>query len=181
MKISTFIIAIAASLFASVALAAPVVWTITGANLASGKLITGSFTYDADTNTYSNINISTTGGVGPFTLIYPSPGPSATGGYFIQSPASPGQNGIVMFSAAKTNAGGTLTITTGASQGGLFTCTGVCTSGSFTVGEHFTSGTIVGVPAAAVPTLSQWAMILTGLLLAGFARIQIRQSRAARA
>lgn len=132
-------------------------------------------TYDADTNTYSAINITSTGGVGPFTAIAAGPASSATNNYFIQTPAGVGQNGIVFVTSSKTNAGGTLTIITGAGAGGLYTCLGVCTSGALTAGRHITAGTIVGVAPAAVPTLSEWAMILFGLMLAGGAALYIQR------
>ena len=38
-------------------LAAPVIWTLEGVTLDSGGLISGSFAYDADTNSYSDIAI----------------------------------------------------------------------------------------------------------------------------
>jgi hypothetical protein len=172
MRVAGFIIAVVASFFATVAVATPVVWTVNG-TLASGKVITGSFTYDADTNTYSAINISSTGGVGPFTI---TPlGASSTISIFTVSPLQTGQDGIIFSSAAKTNAGGTLPIT-----GGLLfdclepTCTSVLPRG----GESFSSGTLVGAPPAAVPTLSQWVMVLLGLTMAGTAAVLVQRRQA---
>lgn len=46
----------------------PVIWIVNG-TLASGKLITGSFTYNADTNICSSVNGRSIGGVGPFTAL----------------------------------------------------------------------------------------------------------------
>jgi hypothetical protein len=163
---------------AGAGLAAPVVWTLNNATLASGKVITGSFTYDSDTNAYSNINISSTGGVGPFTILMPNFPSNATTALFIQNPASPGQNGIFIDTNAKTNAGGTLTIST-SSQAGLFTCTGACTNGLWTSGENFTSGTIDGAPATPVPTLSEWALTALGLILALAAAGMVQRRRIA--
>mgnify|MGYP000039954710 CR=1 FL=1 len=110
MRVTSFIIAVVASFCATVALATPVVWTVNG-TLASGKVITGSFTYDADTNIYSAVNISSTGGVGPFTIF--APGGISTTGIFSVSPVQYGQDAILIQSAAKTNSGGTLVITGG--------------------------------------------------------------------
>lgn len=179
MKLLTFVVAIAASLFASAASADPVVWTLNGVTTANGFTVTGSFTYDADTNTYSAINVTSTGGVGPFSAIANAPASSAGTALFIQTPAGAGQNGIVFSTANKTNAGGTLTITTGAGAGGLYTCTGVCAGGNYTLGSHITAGTMVGVAPTPVPTLSEWAMILFGLILAGGAAFYIQQRQVA--
>ena len=175
MKLLTLVVAIAASLFTTAALADPVVWTLNGVTTNDGKTVTGSFTYDANTNTYSAINITSTGGVGPFTAIAPAPASSAGTALFIQTPAGVGQNGIVFSTGNKTNAGGTLTITTGAGAGGLYTCTGVCAGGVYTVGSHITAGTMVGVAPVSVPTMSEWAMILFGLMLAGGAALYIQR------
>ncbi|WP_426039366.1 IPTL-CTERM sorting domain-containing protein [Brevundimonas sp. DC300-4] len=175
MKLLALVVAIAASMFAGAALAAPVVWTLNGVTTADGQTVTGSFTYDSDTNTYSAINITSTGGVGPFTAIATGPGSSSTQTFFIQTPAGIGQNGVVLVTSGKTNAGGTLTINTGAGAGGLYTCLGACTSGTLTAGRHITAGTFVGVAPAAVPTLSEWAMILFGLMLAGGAALYIQR------
>ncbi len=171
MRVAGFIIAVVASFFATVAVATPVVWTVNG-TLASGKVITGSFTYDADTNTHSAINISSTGGVGPFTII--APASSSTINIFTVSPLQTGQVGILILSAAKTNAGGTLPITGGL----LFDCLNpTCTSLLPRGGESFSSGTLVGAAPAAVPTLSQWVMVLLGLTLAGTAAVLVQRSR----
>lgn len=53
--------------------ATPILWTINGMTFDDGGTGSGSFIYDADTNTYSNINITTTvGSVLPGdTYLYP--------------------------------------------------------------------------------------------------------------
>lgn len=175
MKLLGLAVSMAASLFASAALADPVVWTLNGVTTLDGQTVTGSFTYDADTNTYSAINVTSTGGVGPFTALYPATASTAGAAIFIQTPAGPGQNGILLNTANKTNAGGTLTITTGPGNGGLFTCSGVCTNANLTAGRSIATGTLVGAPVVPVPTLSEWAMILFGLILAGGAALYIQR------
>ncbi len=42
--------------------AVPILWTISGASFDDGGTLTGSFVYDADTDTYSSISITTTSG-----------------------------------------------------------------------------------------------------------------------
>ena len=40
----------------------PLTWTISNATFSDGGTASGTFVYDADTNTYSSINITTTTG-----------------------------------------------------------------------------------------------------------------------
>ena len=42
--------------------ATPLVWTFAGTQTGDGGVVTGSFSYDADTNSFSNINVTLTGG-----------------------------------------------------------------------------------------------------------------------
>jgi len=51
-----------AALFSASANATPVVWYLSGVTFADGGTASGSFTYDADTNVYSTISVSTTVG-----------------------------------------------------------------------------------------------------------------------
>jgi len=51
-----------AVVFSASALAFPKTWTLVGVTFTDGGIAGGSFTYDADTNVYSNINIVTTAG-----------------------------------------------------------------------------------------------------------------------
>ena len=48
----------AIAMFAQTAQADPIVWTLEDLVFNDGTMVTGSFTYDAGTNTYSNWNIS---------------------------------------------------------------------------------------------------------------------------
>lgn len=169
--------AMACLFVAAPALAAPVTWTLSGVTTNDGRTITGSFTYDADTNTYSNRNIISTGGIGPFTAGYGAG--NATAGYFTQTPAGVGQNGIALISVApKTNVGGTLVLTTGNGNGGLFTCTdGACNVGTYTANGGIAGGSITA--PTPVPTMGEWAMILMGLMLAGGAAVMVQRRRLA--
>lgn len=45
--------------------ASPVAWTVSGATLSDGGAVTGCFVYDADTNTFSSVNVVTSGGANP--------------------------------------------------------------------------------------------------------------------
>jgi len=50
------------AMFSLPAYAVPVVWSVDGLARADGGTVSGSFTYDADTDTYSAINLTTTAG-----------------------------------------------------------------------------------------------------------------------
>ena len=43
----------------AVANGVPLIWYLSGVEFTDGGTASGSFTYDADSNTYSNINITT--------------------------------------------------------------------------------------------------------------------------
>ena len=43
--------------------AEPIVWQLNNFDLLDGAVATGVFTYDADTNTYSDVSITTTAGI----------------------------------------------------------------------------------------------------------------------
>ena len=62
---------VAAALFlvTQSASAIPVQWTLNGWNLTGGETVTGTFVYDADLGTFSNVNISSTLGPELFTFV----------------------------------------------------------------------------------------------------------------
>src|SRR5260370_9871267 len=53
---------LALSVFSVYASASPVLWTLVGVAFNDGGTASGSFVYDANTNTYSSINMTTTAG-----------------------------------------------------------------------------------------------------------------------
>lgn len=55
-------LAISALVFGSSSQAAPILWTLDGVRFNDGGTASGSFVYDADNNTYSAIDLSTTQG-----------------------------------------------------------------------------------------------------------------------
>lgn len=58
------------SLFSLTAKAFPMVWNLDGVTFNDGGTASGSFTYDADTNMYSDIAISTTSGISRIAASY---------------------------------------------------------------------------------------------------------------
>jgi hypothetical protein len=101
-----------AALSAQSASANPILWNLVGVTFDDGGTASGSFVYDADTNTYSNISITTTAGSefggATYTLINDiADAPTASGIYLVTSlPATPGLPGLIMGFFNLTNSGG---------------------------------------------------------------------------
>ena len=71
MRINTHLLALIAVILVGVtksASAIPVQWTLNGWNLTGGDTATGSFVFDADLGTFSNVNVSSTSGPESFTF-----------------------------------------------------------------------------------------------------------------
>ena len=165
-------------------------WTITG-TFSDGGTLSGSYTYDNDVpgGSYTNINVTTTAGT-PAPIL-------ATGATYTARGGLGGSNAVQLLTAGGTadgqraieiylvgnmgNAGGVRAINPGTSVEGL--CTGGTCTGAYGSQRQLVSGSVTGVPApvvAAVPTLTEWAMIgLTGLLAAVGATMAMRRRRVA--
>lgn len=123
--------AVAATVLASItvltfteAAANPVTWTLAGVSWTDGTTATGSFVYDADTDTFSGLNMTTSGGsIVPATNSWvfnvaglPSSESNASGivGFQAVDPASADETGASLVSlystgsSLLTNAGGTI-------------------------------------------------------------------------
>ena len=108
---------------AAVAKADPVTWYLVDANFSGGGSASGSFDYDADTNVYSSVAVTSTSGntfAGAeyrYGMLSSNYLPSATNVNF--SPASQpvaNEGALVMaFVSALTNAGGVVNIVVGSS------------------------------------------------------------------
>jgi hypothetical protein len=169
-------LALGLALPAASAFAAPVTWNVTG-TFVGGGTVAGSFVYDADTNAYSSINITTTAGSEPGAFY------TATSPLFTNSPTQfvavtaagrgAGNPRLVLeFSPSLNNAGGVRTL-----DGEEGTCVLNCNSfGSLPRPAIGSANTAV---PATVPTMSEWTMILLGVLLAGGAALTIQRRRKA--
>lgn len=155
--------------------AAPVIWNVNG-TISGGGTVSGSFAYDVDTNTYSAINITTTAGTLPgatYTTIHATAFSPTSLIALSAAGSGAGQPVISLSFPALTNAGGT-----GAASGTEGACSANCTFFSGTVRNY--TATLASVPAPApVPTMSEWAMILFGTMLAGGAALYVQRRRRA--
>jgi hypothetical protein len=100
--------------------AVPVTWTLNNVAFNDGATASGSFTYDADTNTYSSISVATTagsvlGGQG-FAGLLTDIGPDASRLGMAPTPSTTVAGLPILlfrFDTALTNAGGTSNLTLG--------------------------------------------------------------------
>lgn len=153
----TLCAAVASALLASAGHAAPLFWTLEDALLDDGGTATGRFTYDADTNTFSGISITTTAGTtlpgGIFSVFLE--GDSETLAIVPAGPLAGAPILQLIFDAPLTSAGGFVglaNIFLPAASSFEATCVdGDCLSADF--GRSFVDGVLVAspvpVPAAA--------------------------------
>lgn len=178
-KIAGFLTGAVMAMAAGAAWAVPVTYTVTGTTFVGGGSLSGSFTYDADINAYSAINLTTTAGgvypgqtyigingAGPFSTTTNLNVVTASG----NGPGQPVLN--LVWSAPLTNAGGTIAIQNFSAEG---VCNATCTTfGAAPVQRALAApGSITST--APVPTLSEWAMILMAMALAGMAVVFVRR------
>ncbi len=158
------------------AFAVPVLWTLTGVVFNDGGTASGSFIYDATTNTYSSVSITTTTGstrTGAAYSVTNTSISSSTAALYVTSAAA-NQTGLpalfLPFTSALTNAGGSVNIRLGLNasfDGSESNCGDAACSGPAVPQRLMTSGSVTGaVVTASIPTLSEWGLILLSGLLA---------------
>ena len=162
---------------APVAHAAALTWTLQNVVFDDGGTASGSFVFDADTNTYSAINVTTTDGSVLGGSVYQfanfEAGTLDADSVLLVAAANPGF-GTPAFNMnldeAMTNAGGTISIAMAPPPLAFeSTClTSVCSS-FFSIDRVVVSGTITAVPVPAAVWLFASAMGL----LAGLGRSRI--------
>jgi len=134
--------------------AAPVTWYLQGVTFVDGGTATGSFVYDANTNTYSSINITTTSGatLQGFTYAFYDPTFSdATIVDFVTSnnPNKTGTSYLELdFTPPLTNAGGTIPLNNASVE---FTCiNAACNPPGAGPSRVLASGSVTTTPGVAV-------------------------------
>lgn len=172
-----------AALLPTLAGAAPLVWTLSGVTLADGGVVTGSFTYDATTNSYSAIAVTTSGGTSP-GYTYTAYDPGTLGGpnsRFLVAVPNPGlgnfQNTpvLVLEFDALTNAGGTSNINALSSNSYEGTCFNT-TCSSANIVRYVTAGRLTAPTPAAVPAISNLGLCGLALLLAAAPFLFLRRT-----
>jgi hypothetical protein len=174
-----------AALLPSLVGAAPLVWTLSGVTLADGGSVTGSFTYDATTNTYSAINVTTSGGTSP-GYTYTAYDPNALGGqksYFLSAVPNPGLANfegtpiLVIEYGSLTNAGGTSSINVISSNSFEGTCLdATCISASIVRFVSAGQVTAPTPPPPTVPAVSNLGLCGLALLLAAVSSLFLRRT-----
>ena len=150
--------------------AIPVTWTLEDVIFNDGSTIAGSFVFDADTNIFSSIGVTSSNGNAYFQVNPVSPGNAGFLGFL----AGPAINLTAIFTAElaglMTNAGGTLDIIPGFvfSGGNGFSFEGFCALActAVSVERDVASGRIT----TAVPEPGTLALFGLGFLGLGFSR-----------
>lgn len=163
----------------AIVFAAAETWTIPSTVLTDGTTVSGSFTYDAATNTLTNPNIVATGTI---NATYSFPGSMNWNGaaLVMQSAAvaTSSDNGFYLLTTGIGTAGSQYV----SSTIGILPCTsiqpaGFChNGGAIATASNVTLTKSVAAPAA-IPTLSEWAMIFMASLMAMFGIRRMRRSK----
>jgi hypothetical protein len=155
------------------AFALPIQWTLVGVTFSDGATAFGTFVYDADTNEYTDINITTTtasrpGAMYAFVCVAPCTGvmPGQNGELNLTTSPSSDQTGLPGFALSffppLSNSGGFRAVLALEADCSNSTC--VAPTGT----ERFAGGSVVAqvVNPTPAPALSSSSLVLSVLLLA---------------
>jgi hypothetical protein len=156
--------------------AQPLTWTLQGVTFSDGGTASGSFQYDAATQTYSNINITTTTGTvrtgATYHFFSSGLGPVPPASYVLVVTIGSGDPTgtpvlFLPFSApGLTNSGGTVTLNVGQEA----SCANAGCNGPATPQRFTTAGSVVGsqTPPPATPAPTTSLLMLSGMAMIGF-------------
>jgi len=154
-------------------------WTLTGVTFGDGGTAAGSFVYDASTNTYSSVNITTTTGSvrtgSSYHFIAPSPNSPSSSFVLYVSVGAGNLTGTPAFSMVfpfpgLTNSSGVIPVEFGIEA----VCSDAVCTGPVEPTRFLTGGSVVGSPPTSVPTLSGYGILTLAVLMAGVAAAALR-------
>lgn len=172
LRVTLFFVAIVA--WTGAAQAIPLTWNLVDVVFEDESTASGSFDYDADSNTFSNIYITTGAGN---TYEDVNPYSSGNGGLISlvsEIPVVEGVTQALLFDldGAMTNLGGTIDILPGSTGGGPLSLEGTCVSGQTTIPCASVGSRIFvlsgQITTAQVPAPATLALLLIGLVGLGF-------------
>lgn len=149
-------------------------WYVPSTDL-SGHVIEGSFVQVTSTGAITWVSVSETGNS---TRTYNHPGAVAGGIFYAQTSATVLPDDPVLFinvSALPTVAGNYTSPSVGLGVCQTVNGDGLCTSASNSISSN--SVVLNGVVPPPIPTLTEWAMIVMGLALAGAAAVTLNGRR----
>jgi len=172
------------------AAAVPITWVLSGVTFSDGGTATGSFAYDADTNVYSFVNVTTTNGSARTgatyhfvcgqdvpTCIGVNPATSAI--YLNLTSNAANQTGLpafsMIFTPALSNTVGVRTISFGLEGN----CSNAACANATPPTRLVSVGTVTAQQPQPTPIPTTWILATTGIMLAGLYSWWIRRRASA--
>jgi hypothetical protein len=160
--------------------AAGILWTLQGVQFDDGGTASGSFVYDPQTNTFSDVNITTTAGTtrggDVYGFIHPVFSDSLFA-FFLTQDISSDQTGLPAFGFSPFE--GFQSLSPQAILGGAEEdCVNAACDLAFPNLRLITAGTLV--PTAAIPTLSTWGTLAFVVSLVELGFWQLSRARRSR-
>jgi hypothetical protein len=169
------------------AAAVPVLWTLDAVFFGDGGTATGSFVYDATTNTFSSVNITTTAGSlagapGAVTFISAAAVSNSNSAVFLTIPAGNPTGTpflFLTFTSPLTNSGGISSLLLDGAD--LALCSNPACSTTNSMGDstflgparQISNGHVIGTQIAPTPIPSSLILVLSGLFaVSGYLAVQ---------
>lgn len=183
LRTGKILVVLAASAVSLSVWATPLTWSLSGVTFDDGARASGSFVYDATTNQFSAVNVTTTSGalVSGATFTFVSNGfPPSPGGVLVVTTGAANETGLpafaMFFTPGLSNAGGVASLINSQQA----TCGDATCSGPVAPARFVIAGT-VNAALAPIPTLSTWGLIALSLILIATVGTQLRRRLAPQA